>query len=188
LLDQLEAADALDLVNLQGGGRRAGQLVRASYQAATDDYMVGSVVMSRAALVGEAQAGVLVLTLTSFLPANFGLHLQPLLAPTGIGGDGTISNWNPDVPVLPNDHPFNLQGIDVRGDALLYVDGQRVAGTIQCVNGGSFTPYCSSQRVRITFAQLPTGDGPHLLQVQNPKGPLSNEFPICVGSAAVCND
>jgi hypothetical protein len=40
--------------------------------------------------------------------------------------------------------------------------------------------------VQITLSATPTPDGLHLLQVQNPDGPLSNEMPICVGAVSGC--
>jgi hypothetical protein len=189
-LDQLEAADGLDLVNVQGTGRRYGLPVKVSYQAPSNDYLVGNVMLPRAQLLAEAQAGNLLLTLTAFLPANFGSdqYQQPLLAPNSNADDATFVSWNPDLPILPGDNPVNLRGFDVRGDALIYVDGQRVAGTITCQNGGTFNPFCTSERIRLTLAQIPAGDGPHLLQLQNPKGPLSNELLICVGDPTLCNN
>jgi hypothetical protein len=66
----------------------------------------------------------------------------------------------------------------VRDGATLLIDGQPVAGSIQCI-GGSYTPFCSSERVRIELAWVPTEPGIHRLQVQNPQGPLSNDMPIC---------
>jgi hypothetical protein len=45
-----------------------------------------------------------------------------------------------------------------------------------------FEPYCRSQEIRISLAEIPP-KGTHLLQVQNPGGPQSNEVPVCVGPA-----
>ena len=50
----------------------------------------------------------------------------------------------------------------------------------------TFTPYCDSGEVEIDLASMPTPNGLHLLQVQNPSGPLSVEFPICVGTVVGC--
>ena len=55
-----------------------------------------------------------------------------------------------------------------------------------CISGGSFTPFCDSDTIRITLNSTPTPDGLHLLQIQNEKGPLSTELPICVGAVAGC--
>ena len=53
--------------------------------------------------------------------------------------------------------------------------GAGVAGSF-CVNGP----------VSIDLDATPAA-GLHLVQVQNPAGPISNELPICVGAAANCN-
>jgi hypothetical protein len=47
--------------------------------------------------------------------------------------------------------------------------------------GGTFSPYCDSGFVQFALAGIPP-EGLHLLQVQNPDGPLSNEFPLCSAS------
>jgi hypothetical protein len=65
------------------------------------------------------------------------------------------------------------------------VDGTVVSGSVACVSG-SFTPFCDTEVVSITLTSTPTPDGLHLLQVQNPDGPLSNEMPICVGVVSGC--
>lgn len=81
---------------------------------------------------------------------------------------------------------MTLVGIDVHQDAQILVDGDVVGGSIACVAGGSFTPFCDSDTVEITLSAIPTPDALHLLQVQNPQGPLSPELPICVGSVRGC--
>jgi hypothetical protein len=60
----------------------------------------------------------------------------------------------------------------------------RAAGTIAC-SGGTFAPLCTSQQIVIDLAVIPP-PGTHRLQLQNPKGPFSNELPICVGSVGGC--
>src|SRR5690606_2391308 len=110
LLAQLETADARDLVNLQGRGRRAGQLVQASYRADTNDYRVGDAVLTRGGLLAEVQAGTTVLTLTAHLPANVGkdTHHQPLLSVASTANRSGVPNWNPNIPLLPDDNPMTL--------------------------------------------------------------------------------
>ncbi len=191
ILDDLETADARGLVNLRGRGLRdtgSGlSPIILSYRAGSDDYRNASdsVVLDRATLITEAQAGDLVITFSGHLSRNFGsdAHRQPLLAPDGAGSGPT---GDPGIPMNPGPgSPMDLAGVDVREDAFLYVDGQPATGTITCT-GGSFTPYCDSQVVEITLDATPTGDGLHLVQVQNPRGPLSNELPVCVGTAGDC--
>ncbi|MDJ0868282.1 MAG: YncE family protein [Myxococcota bacterium] len=188
MLDLLEQADADGNVNLRGSGVRGGGATAISYRHGLDDYVTRNAALSRAAMIAEAQAGTLNVTLTAFLAANYGKpdYHQPLLAPNTTADDPSIANWNPDLPVLPGDDPMTLTGIDVRSDAIIYMDGVPVGGTISCV-GGIFDPYCDSQEVIIDLDATPAGDGPHLLQVKNPKGPLSNEMLVCVGSANLCN-
>ena len=90
---------------------------------------------------------------------------------------------DPDAPEVA---PLELEGIDIRRNVVLLLNGQPADGSVECVDG-VFEPYCSSQEIRITLAEIPP-KGTHLLQVQNgPAGPLSNEMPICVGSIANCD-
>ncbi len=201
-LDLLEAADANGLINLQGTGTRNGQQGRASYQGIAGNYLWKQATVSRATLIADAQADNANITLTAFLPRNFGSddYRQPLLAPSHNGprvapgtpcnGSGqppcTWINHNPDLPILPGDNPMTLRGTDVRSDAVLWMDGAPTGGSISCV-GGSFTPYCDSGMVQITLSSIPVLDGPHLLQVQNPKGPVSPELVVCVGDLLLCN-
>jgi YVTN family beta-propeller protein len=187
VLDALEMADAKGQVNLRAVGTRRvnGNFIWQvlSYRAdGTYKNASNSVSLTRAQLVAEAAAGDAVLTFTGALPRNYGAetHRQPLLGVTTTS-DGPTGN--PDLPVLPADDPMTLQGIDVRSDAVLVLDGGVVDGSIACV-AGSFTPYCDSEIVQIDLSVIPA-EGLHLLQVQNPNGPLSVEMPICVDSTGV---
>lgn len=185
----LEAADARGVVNLHGTGRRdAGSgfaSIRLSYKAELGGYDGGGgLVLTPAQLRAEAQAGALVLLLTAQLRAGHGQSdaLQPLLAPAAVGNGPT---GDPPLPVLPAGNPMTLSGVTVRAEAQILVDGQPVAGTVACVNG-SFAPlYCSSERISVQLAAMPA-NGLRMLQLQNPRGPLSNELPICVGSVSGC--
>jgi YVTN family beta-propeller protein len=181
----LEAADARGQVNLRAHGTRrmggAGLLwIVLSYRSdgtyKNDD---DSLSFTRAQLVAEAAAGDAVLTFTGALPQSYGdeTYRQPLLSVQSTADSGL---GNPALPVLPAGNPMNLRGIDVRQGARIVLDGQVVAGTLTCV-GGSYTPYCSSGQVRIQLASVPA-NGLHLLQLQNPGGPLSVEFPICAST------
>jgi len=181
VIQALEDADARGQVNLRAVGTRWNGVSFAwielsyrddgTYKNAND-----SISYTRPQLVAAAAAGDLVVTLTGTLPQNFGAetHRQPLLSVVGTADGAT---GNPDLPVLPGDNPMTLRAIDVRADATILVDGEVVSGSYTCV-GGSFTPYCDSQEIELTLAALPPG-GLHLLQLQNPGGPLSVEFPIC---------
>ena len=188
ILDALETADANGSVNLRGVGVRNGGLLVLSYRAGSALYMNkdDTVQLSQADLYNEAQAGTLNMMFTAALSKNFGHddYRQPLVNITTIGdGNGT----NPDIPLLPGDNPIDLLAIDVRGDATVFVDGVPVSATITCT-GGSFTPYCDSGQVEIDLAAIPSPNGLHLLQVQNPQAGLSVELPICVGSIGQCQN
>ena len=183
LLNDLEIADAKDVVNLRGDGVLNGTPVTVSYLAGPDLYQVASRQLTRAQLETEVGAGDLLATLTAYLPLNHGTHPMPLLSVINLG-DGTTGN--PDLPVLPGDNPMDLVGIDVHQDAQILVDGDVVSGTLACVSGGSFTPFCDSESVEIGLTVVPA-TGLHLLQVQNPLGPLSPELPICVGDILDCD-
>ncbi len=188
-LATLEAADLRGVANVRGTGvRNAGSGFAAatlSYRADTSLYQgEGGVSLTRAQLIAEAQAGTTQITLTGQLRENVGFtdFAQPLLATTGTGNGAT---GDPPLPVLASNLPITLNGQTVRSDSIAFIDGQPVAATLTC-QGGTFAPiYCSSNVVRVTLGALPPA-GTHLLQLQNPKGPLSNEFPFCVGAAAGC--
>jgi hypothetical protein len=185
----LEAADERGVVNLRGLGRRnAGAgfgAIAVSYKAELDAYDAGGgLTFTGSQLLAQAAAGTLVLQLTAQLRDSVGddQFLQPLLSTVGTG---TGATGDPPLPVLPAGNPMTLRGVTVRSDALILVDGQPVAGSVACV-GGSFSPvYCSSSTVSVQLAATPA-NGLRLLQLQNPRGPLSNELPICVGPVAGC--
>ena len=127
------------------------------------------------------------LTLTATLPTGYGRDdtPQPLLAPDTNGGNVI---GNPALPRSPADLPFLLKGQRIRQGATLFVDGQPAGGSIECVSG-TYTPFCSTERVRISLTSPPTDPGIHRIQVQNPQGPLSNDMPFCRSTnLAVCRD
>ena len=74
---------------------------------------------------------------------------------------------------------------------MIFLNGLPVGGTVECcdsipgngscnVGGATFGPFCSTELIRINLDALPTPESTHLLQLQSPDGPLSNEIPICV--------
>ena len=50
---------------------------------------------------------------------------------------------------------------------------------MKAILGATFAPFCSSELIRINLDSLPS-ESTHLLQLQSPDGPLSNEIPICM--------
>jgi YVTN family beta-propeller protein len=194
-MSALELADSRGLVNLRADGVRGGVFATYSFRSdgtykSADD----SVSFTHAQIVAEAQAGTSTFTLTAALRSGFGTDdaPQPLLALVSTGSNGVTGN--PPLPVVAcsgspcvasNPPPIALAAIDVRSDAALLIDGAPARGTLVCAAGttGSF---CIDGGVSIDIDQS-LAAGLHLLQVQNPAGPLSEELPFCVGTRANCN-
>ena len=195
IMNQLEDADVDGLVNLRAEGVRNNVKTVLSYRALTGMYKSGNLELSHADLINEAVAGTSVLTLTGALRENVGAatHPQPLLAQDGTGsgvtGDPPLPNMSSGGPSNPP--AFTVVGVDVRTDAVILVDGVVVDGSVSCgettvgdfcADGGDSD---STIDVDIDLDDRPS-TGTHLLQVQNPGGPLSNELPLCVGNANNC--
>jgi hypothetical protein len=189
----LENADVRGLVNLNVVGRRNGAAAAFSFRA-SGLYEGGGVQLSPAQLRAEALASTTLVTLTAELRQNVGASdfPQPLLALVAPAAGNT---GDPGIPVIPtsggtNPAPFSLRGVTVKATPKLFVDGQPATGTVSCTSG-SFAPYCAatasgtSGTVSVDLDVKP-GAGTHVLQVMNDGGPLSNEFPICVGTKTLC--
>ena len=94
--------------------------------------------LTHAQLLQEAQSGVTLVTLTAHLRSASGLSPQPLLATFGGPSTGLIED-----PPLPNPSAdanppaFLVSGVDVRTNAVVFVNGQPVTATLTCVNGAS---------------------------------------------------
>lgn len=191
ILAALELADSRGLVNLRGTGMRGGAGVTLSFRN-DGVYTDGSnnVLLTRPQLIAEAQAGTLIITLTAHLRSQWGQPSgpQPLLDHVGTGSNGVTGD--PPLPVITsgtasNPPAITVLGTDVRGDAAVFLDGRPATATLSCgVEPG--TGFCLDGDLSIDLNQS-VALGLHLLQVQNPAGPLSNELPICAGSAGNCN-
>jgi hypothetical protein len=190
LLAALEGADSRGGVNLRGEGLRAGAPVTLSFNFGDWKIGGGSVSLSHAALIAEAQSGTLVATVTAHLRQNVGsgFFRQPQLFTFNTGNGPT---GDPPLPVIPaspaNPAAFTVGVIDAMNGPKVLIDGQAVSATVTCV-GGPFNPYCTAaegERLSIDLAALPAA-GTRLLQIQNVEGALSTEMPICVGSVAGC--
>ncbi len=191
LLTSLQSADARGVVNLRGSGLRSGVTLNFSYDALNNRYLVGdgSVTLTQAQLLSEAQNATTLVTLTAQLRSGTSASPQPLLAtlvPQGNPGTGLI-----DDPPLPNpstaSNPpaFTLRGVDVSTSAVVFVNGQLSGGATVACGAGSAGGFCNDGDVTIDLAASP-GAGLHLLQVQNPAGLLSNELPVCFGASSGC--
>ncbi len=128
---------------------------------------------ARKELLARAAAGEFVGTITARHGAKASVdHPQPAIWTVG---PIERQRGRQDFPVL---HP-ELKGMTVSGrhfgdDARLFVNGRRVAGIVKRGDG---------EKVTITLDTLPA-DGMHLLQVQVPDGPFSNEFIVHVAKDA----
>jgi YVTN family beta-propeller protein len=185
LINALEVSDTRGLVNLRGVGvRDAGAGFVAQVFSFRSDGLYknnnDSVLLTRAQLISEAQAGDLVMTFTAALRSGYGSAAEPLLSP---GTGGCTGCGDPAIPQIAaaapaNPPAFTATGVDVASGATLFVDGQPATGTVSCTGTG--VGQCS-----IDLAVKPA-NGLHVVQVQNPSGPMSNELPVCVGDAAGC--
>jgi YVTN family beta-propeller protein len=183
LLAALETADLRGLVNLRAVGARDGGSgfapLTLSFRPGSLYQDNGTLSLTHAQLIAEAQTGGLVVTATAALRSGYGTVAQPLLAP---GSGGCTGCGDPAIPLISSgnaDPPaFNVTGTDVLASAFLLVDGQPAGGTVGCAGSGFGN--CS-----IDLTARPA-DGLHVVQVRNEAGPLSNELPLCVGSAGAC--
>jgi hypothetical protein len=193
-LTTLETADARGLVNLRADGVRNGFQVGLSFANGTYTEDYGSYSLTRSQLISEAQAGTTILAITAELRSNWGTDNgpQPLLGLATTGSNGVTGD--PPLPVIAcsgspcvaaDPPPITLVGTDVRTNATLFIDGQPATGTITC-SLGTFGAFCVNGNISVDISQS-LQPGLHLLQVQNPAGPLSEELPVCVGTKTNCN-
>ena len=185
LLDALELADDEGRINLQLRGFQNGAPILRSYRDGA--YFSGDSSITRATLLAEAQAGTTDVVLTGWLRQNWAGGTQPLIS---LVGTGSGSTGDPALPHLTNGSPANpapitLTQVDVNIDGQIFLDGAPVSGTITC-SGSVTNSFCLGATVDVDLDAKPS-NGLHLLQVQNPRGPMSNELPICVGSANGCD-
>jgi len=193
-MSALELADTRGLVNLQAFGTRNGVLASFSWRSdGTYKTADDAVSLTHAQLIAEAEAGTTIMTLTAQLRSGWGTDddPQPLLGIAATGSNGVTGD--PPLPVVTsanagNPPAFSLVGTDVRSDATLFIDGAPATGTVTCSAGttGTTVLFCVNGNVSIDINQSESL-GLHILQVQNPAGPLSNELPFCVGTRTNCN-
>lgn len=130
-------------------------------------------VYSPEALRAAAAAGELQLTLTARLGAKVDVdHPQPAL---WTRGPIQAQRGRQQFPQLGTEQRvLSLSGRHVQPGAMVYVDGERVAANVRCVDGE--LPDCAGEALLIQLAALPDSAGMHMLQVQNRHGLVSNEF------------
>ncbi len=186
LMADLEAADARGVVNLRAVGRRLNSNFSLTYRD-NGRYENATLSFSPAELLSEAQSGTTLVTLTAALREQVGTAPQPLIADFGGPFNGVIDD--PNIPHISsgasNPAPVSVAGTDVDQTAIVFLDGQIATGAAVICTTGTDGAFCNDGQIQIDLASRPS-NGPHLLQVQNPSGLLSNELPLCVGSANGC--
>ena len=75
--------------------------------------------------------------------------------------------------VSAGDTTMTIRGRHIREAATIFVDGRRVGGEVSCEIGE--LPECGGESINVWLETLPAV-GMHFLQVQNPRGLLSNDF------------
>ena len=202
LLSALEVADAEGAVVLEGVGAlfdQDGEATVISLSFELDKYVDKedeSNVYERDELTQMAKEGDLLLTLTSRLgPGVDYEHPQPTIWPAGYPTRLLFPGDRPqDFPELEENTTMRMRGDYIYEGAQLFVNGRKVEGSIQCESGE--LPDCDDSVVLIDLAELPIDGGlfiddvhvlakeanMHLLQVQNPEGLFSNDFPFFVVS------
>ncbi len=200
MLDALELADREGAIVLEGEGLRLNTeddpaVISLSFEE--DNYrdnLDQSTEYSRDELLDLARDEELLLTLT----ARFGTgvdyeHPQPTIWPAGFPIRLIFPGDRPqEFPELYDETEMRMRGDYIFEGASLFVDGRKVEGTIRCETGE--LPDCEDQIVLIELEELPNARGlpiddinvvadkatMHLLQVQNPQGLFSNDFPFFV--------
>ena len=200
LIDALETADQEDAIVLEGEGlliTNDGKTTAIEISYEDLRYRVKpneELAYSTSDLLNLAANGNLLVTLTARLGPGVDYdHPQPTLWPAGYPIRLLFPGDRPqEFPELYENSTMRIRGDYIFPGANLYVDGRKVEGSITCESGE--LPKCDDQIVLIELAALPTSEGlpindvhvvadraeMHLLQVQNPQGLFSNDFPFFV--------
>jgi YVTN family beta-propeller protein len=181
VLAALETADLNGVANLRGVGLRGGAALTLSFRS-DGTYRGQGLVLTRAQLLGEAQAGTATLTFTaqqraSVTPATVQPTLFVRAAFQSGSGGSFASDGRPDLPLLPGDDPMAILAEDVPPGAKVLIDGAPVPATVSCV-GALVNGFCNGSGISVDLLSPPTTPGMYLLQVQTGDGLLSNELPI----------
>ena len=68
---------------------------------------------------------------------------------------------------------LTLKGRHVEPDAVVYVNGHRVGGTVSCESGE--LPLCAEETIVVLFDDVPERYGLNFVQIQNAEGMISND-------------
>lgn len=179
-----ELFEALETAAREGGVVLKGSAVftgSGSPQAADLVYTNGTYIdlndngrsYRRGQLEARANMGTFSGTFTAYSGPNVDVdHPQP--------GLWTLSPYHlqtgrQDFPTLNgSDNVLTISGRHVQPGARVYLNGRRIAGYVTCDNGE--LPDCAAEVIKVHLGQLPTSDGTHFLQIQNPGGLFSNDF------------
>ena len=144
--------------------------------------------MSRGELLDQAAEGDVLVTATARLGyyADYE-HPQPTLRPVELPVLPIFPGGRPaDFPELYVNGPMRLRGEHIEEGAYVLVDGRRLHGSVECESGT--LPDCDDEVIVVELDELPADAGLHLLQVQNPEGLFSNDFPFFVLDAPLQAD
>ena len=185
LMVALESGAAQGAVVLQADGIRIkGSKTRALNlqfrEGRYRDVYGGRIAYTRPQMLSLAGSGGLLMTITARIGrlANYA-HPQPTLAPVELPVLPMFPGGRPaEVPELYRNAPMRLRAEHVFNGAHVLVDGRRVHGSVACERGS--LPDCADDIVVVELDALPSEPGLHLLQLQNPEGLFSNDFPFFV--------
>lgn len=186
LLDALEQSASEGGIVLQGEGIRfyddgtSGTLALQFSNDAYKDRNGADESLSRGVLLDLAAAGDVLVTVTGRLGyyADYE-HPQPTLRPVELPVLPMFPGGRPaDFPELYVNEPMRIRGEHIQEGAYVLVNGRRVHGGVECETGT--LPDCDDDVIVVELDELPIDAGLHLLQVQNPEGFFSNDFPFFV--------
>lgn len=181
LTDTIALLDALETSAEEGTSVLQGDGVDTSNESQTDlslvfdngsyQQRVGSGSYTREELISLATNNELVVTLTAHLPNQVSYdYPQP----------GIWSTQNQFLvskhafPRLSENEAMRLKGRHIHEGAQVFVNGRKVAGSVQCESGT--LPNCNHELILVQLDQLPAETGMYFLQVQTPGGLMSNEY------------
>lgn len=127
----------------------------------------------------QAVAGDLVLTFTgrigpNVLPAQPQPAVWPFWTERGTLYDGVVQQ-SPTVELtyLTDDLTLTLKGRHIEENALIFVNGHAVEGTVTCET--EMLPTCEDETIVVTLDEAPERYGLNFLQIQNEDGMMSND-------------